>query len=265
MSVQHSLPTELENLDAWAEVYDSVHADLTADIPFYVEEARRSGGPVLELGCGTGRVALPIARAGIETVGLDVSPKMLDAARRKAAELTENDGPLLLLQRDMRELALDRAFGLVIVPFNGFLSLLSVEDQVRTLSRVRDHLAPDGRLVFDIFVPDPDMLVQEGDVPYHLRDVTRPDTGERLVLWHQSRYDHHNQVIDVRVIVESLDDAGAVSRRLYRDFQVRYAHRWEVEHLLARCGYEVVDLYGDFDRAPFDEDSRQMIWVARSA
>ena len=251
--MQHSLPPKLGK--NWAEVYDSVYAYVTEDIPFYVEEARRSGGPVLELGCGTGRVALPIARAGIETVGLDVSPKMLDAARRKAAGLMDDDGPLLLLQGDMRELALDRAFSLVIIPFRGFLSLLSVDDQVRTLSRVRDHLATDGRLVFDIFVPDPDML----------RDVIRPDTGERLVLWHQSRYDHHNQVIDVRVIVENLDDAGAVSRRLYRDFQVRYAHRWEVEHLLARCGYEVVDLFGDFERSPFDETSAEMVWTARSA
>ena len=262
MNASRSPPKPEEN---WADVYDSVYAYVTEDIPFYVEEARRSGGPVLELGCGTGRVALPIARAGIETVGLDVSPKMLDAARRKAAALTDEDGPLLLLQGDMRELALDRAFSLVIIPFRGFLSLLSVDDQVRTLSRVRDHLAPDGRLVFDIFVPDPDMLAQDQDVPYHLRDVIRPDTGERLVLWHQSRYDHHNQVIDVRVIVESLDDAGAVSRRLYRDFQVRYAHRWEVEHLLARCGYEVVDLFGDFERSPFDETSAEMVWVARSA
>ena len=246
-------------------MYDSVYAYVTEDIPFYVEEARRSGGPVLELGCGTGRVAVPIARAGIEVVGLDVSPKMLDAARRKAAGLTEDDGPLLLLQGDMREFAIDRAFSLVIIPFRGFLSLLSVDDQVRTLSRIRDHLAPDGRLVFDIFVPDPEMLVQEQDIPYHLRDVTQDETGERLVLWHQSGYDHHNQIIDVRVTVENLDDAGVVSRRLYRDFQVRYAHRWEVEHLLARCGYEVVDLFGGFDRAPFDETSAEMVWVARSA
>ena len=98
-------------------------------------------------------------------MGLDLSPGMLDAARQKVAGLTKDEGSLLLLEGDMRELALDRAFNLVIIPFNGFLSLLSVDDQVRTLSRVRDHLAPGGRLIFDIFVPDADMLVQEGGPP----------------------------------------------------------------------------------------------------
>ena len=107
------------------------------------------------------------------------------------------------------------------------------------------------------------MLVQEGDVPYHLRDVTDNENGRRLVLWQQSSYDHYNQIASVRIIVEELDDSGAVDRRIYKDFQLRYAHRWEIEHLLTRCGYEVLDLFGDFDRSPFDESSTEMVWVAR--
>ena len=256
--------------DQWAEIYDSVYSYVTDDIPFYVEEALRAGGPVLELGCGTGRVAIPIADAGVDVVGLDSSPAMLEVARRKIECSSEGANHLTLVEADMRDLAsldtldiVDKKFGLAIIPFRGFLALLSVEDQIRTLDGIRRRLIPGGRLVFNVFVADAHMLVQEGDVPYHLRDVTDSETGRKLVLWQQSTYDHYNQVTSVRIIVEELDDSGAVNRRTYKDFQLRYAHRWEIEHLLVRCGYEVLDLFGDFDRSPFDESSTEMVWVAR--
>ena len=253
--------------DQWAEIYDSVYSYVVEDIPFYVEEALNADGPVLELGCGTGRVAIPIAEAGVDIVALDSSAAMLEATRRKMGRLKDGSGSLTLVQADMRDFSLDRAegFGLVIIPFRGFLSLLSVPDEVSALHNIRRHLATGGKLAFNIFVPDHNMLVQEGDVPYHLRDVTDPLTGARLVLWHQSRYDNYNQIINARAIVEELDSTGAVSRRLYRDFQLRYIHRWEMHHLLELCGFQIVELFGDFDRSPFDEASTEMVWVAASS
>ena len=249
------------SFDQWAEVYDSVYSYVTDDIPFYIDEARSAGGSVLELGCGTGRVAIPIAQAGIEIVGLDSSAAMLEVARRKAEKAPGARG-LRLVEADMRDFSLDEVFGLVIIPFRGFLSLLSVEDQIQALANVRAHLAPGGKLAFNIFVPDLNMLVQEGDVAYHYRDVTDPDTGTRYVLWHQSRYDNYNQIIDVRLIAEELDEKGTMLKRFYRDFRIRYAHRWEIYHLLETCGFRVEDLYGDFDRSPFDDASTEMVWVA---
>jgi ubiquinone/menaquinone biosynthesis C-methylase UbiE len=248
--------------DAWADVYDSVYSYVRDDIPFYVDEALAAGGPVLELGCGTGRVTIPIAAAGVDITGVDSSPAMLDIARRKVPALPQDTRPALV-EGDMRALDLDgRQFQLVIIPFRGFLALMTVEDQMSALSSISTHLAPGGKLVFDVFVPDLDMLVQEGDTPYHLRDVVDPDTGRRLVLWHQSAYDNHAQVIDARIIVEELDETGTVAQRYYRDFQLRYAHRWELHHLLTASGYTVDDLYGDFERTPFDEDGTDMVWVA---
>ena len=249
----------------WSDVYDSVYAYVRQDLPFYVGEAVALGGPVLELGCGTGRVAVAVAEAGVDVVGLDSSPEMLEQARRKAASLPDGSGTLSLAHADMRCFELDRLFPLVIVPFRGFLSLLTVEDQTNTLLNVRRHLAPGGRLVFNVFVPDLDMLVQDGDVPRHLRDVTDPETGVSYVLWHLSDFDNYSQTISTRLIIEQLDDRGAVDRRTYRDFQLRYAHRWEMHHLLTSCGYEILDLYGDFDRTGFDEESTEMIWVAAAA
>ena len=249
----------------WSDVYDSVYAYVRQDLPFYVGEAVASGGPVLELGCGTGRVAVAVAEAGVDVVGLDSSTEMLEQARRKAGSLPGGSGTLTLAHADMRCFELDRLFPLVIVPFRGFLSLLTVEDQTNTLLNVRRHLAPGGRLVFNVFVPDLDMLVQDGDVPRHLRDVTDPETGVSYVLWHLSDFDNYSQTISTRLIIEQLDDRGAVDRRIYRDFQLRYAHRWEMHHLLTSCGYEILDLYGDFDRTGFDEESTEMIWVAAAA
>ena len=249
--------------DPWADIYDSVYSYVRDDIPFYVEEAARADGAVLEMGCGTGRVAIPIAQSGVETVGVDSSTAMLDVARGKARRLGLGDDSLGLVLADMRELSLDRQFALAIIPFRGFLALLTVEDQRRTLSRIREHLAPGGMLAFDIFVPDLNMLLQEGDTAYHLRDVTDPESGATHVLWQQSSFDNHNQIISTRLIVEELDAGREVVRRVYRDFQLRYAFRWEVYHMLVACGFEVVELYGDFDRSPFDEASTEMVWLAR--
>lgn len=251
--------------DAWADIYDAVYSYVRADIPFYLGEALSIAGPVLELGCGTGRIAIPIAQTGIDVVGIDNSRAMLKQAQVKADNLGPDDGIVTLLRNDMRDFALDTTFDLAIIPFRGFLALLTVEDQRRTLLRIREHLNIGGRLVFNIFVPDIQMLLQESDIPYHLRDVTDPTSGNNYVLWQQSNYDLHNQIIDVRMTVEELDLHRVVIQKLYRDFQVRYSFRWEIYHLLASCGFEVVDLYGDFDRSPFDETSGEMVWVARVA
>ena len=248
--------------DAWADIYDAVYSYVQDDIPFYVEAALEAGGPVLELGCGTARVAMPIAQAGIDVVGLDSSSAMLDAARRKTQRIASDSGVLTLVQGDMRDFSLDSKFALIIIPFRGYLSLTTVEDQTRALMNIKRHLAQDARLVFDVFVPDLNMLVQESDVLYHFRDVTDPDTGAQYVIWHQSSHDNHNQIVNARIIVEELDSTCTMVRRLYRDFQLRYVHRWEMRHLLELCGFEVLDLFGDFDRSPFSEASTEMVWVA---
>ena len=133
--------------DQWASIYDAVYSYVRDDIPFYVKEALDSGGDVLELGCGTGRVTIPIAQAGINIVGLDFSEAMLDIARSKAEGLPGNSGELSLQLGDMRDFDLGRQFSLIIIPFRGFLSLLSVEDEISTLREIRRHLLPDGRLV----------------------------------------------------------------------------------------------------------------------
>ena len=251
---------DISPYDAWAEIYDSVFSYVVDDILFYVEEATRADGTVLELGCGTGRVSIPIAQAGIDVVGIDSSSTMLTRTREKSQKAgTQN---LKLLCADMCDFNVSSKFDLVIIPFRGLLSLLSVDDQIRTLTNIKRHLVPDGKLIFDIFVPDLNMMVQEGDVPYHFRDVTDMETGNRLIIWNQASYDPFSQVMDIRTTIERLDNSGLVSSKMYRDFALRYIFRWEMHHLLGLCGYDVQALYGDFKRGDFREDSTEMIWVA---
>ena len=246
--------------DGWADIYDAVFSYVVEDIPFYIDEAIRSGGPVLELGCGTGRVSIPIAQAGIDTVGMDSSPAMLQRARRKAVVAGVRN--LTLMQYDMRDFTLPNKFSLIIIPFRGLLSLLSVKDEARALLNAKRHLAPGGKLVFDIFVPDLNMMTQPGDVPFHFSDVTDPSTGKRMVIWNQASYDAFSQVMSIRTTIEELDEVGRVSGKIYRDFALRYIFRWEMHHLLRACGYDILALYGDFERGEFNERSADMVWVA---
>ncbi len=255
--------------DPWAEIYDSVYSYVRSDLPFYTSTAIGSGGPVLELGVGTGRVAVPTAELGIDVVGVDNSEAMLAVASRKVAKLGSDAGKIELVKADVRDFALcdqegrERKFPLATMPFRGFLALLSVEDQFSALRRIYEHLEPRGKLLFNIFVPDPNMALEQSDDLRHLMDVTDPETGLTRVLYQQSRYDFHNQIVSVRMLIEELDRHNVVSRSMYRDYQLRYCHRWEVHHMLQLCGFEIEALYGDFDLSDFDETSTEMVWVAR--
>ena len=220
---------------------------------------------------GTGRVAIPTARLGIDVVGIDTSAAMLSKAEEKLASLQQGAGSVELIAADMRDFHLrdadgaTRLFPLVTIPFRGFLSLMTVEDQIRALQRVRLHLSPGGRLVFNIFVPDPNMAFEQSDVPRHLSDVADPATGAKYILYQQSRYDYHSQIVSVRMVIEELDGHDAVARKMYRDYSLRYCYRWEIHHLLTMCGFEIEYLFGDFDRSEFDAGSAEMIWVARKS
>ncbi len=251
--------------DAWAEVYDAVYADVRDDVPFYVDLARKSGGPVLELGCGTGRVSVPIAASGVAVTGLDVSPAMLQLAKEEAVALASDVGlgPISFVEGDMRKFDFGKQFGLVIAPFRSLQSLVTVPEQLSTLAMVKRHLEPGGMLAFDMFVPEPSTLVQDQDVAYHLKDVTDSVTGVRRVIYQQSTYDNFAQVVHARIIIEELDDWGVVARKLYREFSLRYSYRWEVHHLLASCGFEDIQVYGGFDGSELDETSEDMVWTAR--
>ncbi len=248
--------------DSWVDIYDLLYSGFTEDIQFYVDEALTAKGTVLELGCGTGRVSLPIALQGVNLTCLDISRGMIGALERRIDASSDLSQPLRIVHGDMRNFSFNEKFDLIIIPFRSFLCLLSVEDQVRTLINIKRHLSNKGKLILNFFVPDLQTMNQEGDLSNHLFDVTDPKTGGRLVVWNQTKCNMHTQILDTRLIIEILNNDDVMTKRLYRDLQLRYVYRWEMYHLLRYCGYNMIDLYGDFNRTSFDGESEEMIWIA---
>lgn len=240
--------------DSFAEFYDSVVPYRERpDIGFYLEEVAKADGPVLELGCGTGRVLLPIAREGTPIVGLDRSGEMLAICRQKLnQESSETRAHVTLLHADMRAFGLQKRFGLITVPFRAFQHLLRVEDQLQALSEIRSHLLPGGRLILDLFNPALHFLV---DASFAVHPVveppfTQPD-GSTVVRSHRIvARDLHTQVQDVEMSYDITRVDGTQSVRSVR-FKLRYLFRFEVEHLLERSGFRVEALYADYDRKPY--------------
>ncbi len=251
-----------------AELYDIVYADYVDDIGFYVDEAAAAGGPCLELGCGTGRVLLPVARAGVTVTGLDVSKPMLARLARKVAALPDDiRSQVTLGEGDMRSFKLDTRFAMIYVPFRAFLHLMQVSDQITALRNIHRHLRPGGRLVLNFFDPSLEYIVaHSGPIGGALHTTGEtfvdPRSGHLLVEWATIQYSQHLQRIDQYFVYDEVDQRGRVVGRLYRNLQLRYMFRWEFEHLLARCGFELVALYGTFDRQPFAQPGQELIWIA---
>ncbi len=252
----------MDTFDNWADIYDDLYSWKKDDIKFYVEQAMNAGGPVLELGCGTGRISIPIADKHIEVYGLDSSKAMIQTARAKTSRLGKTLNNIHWIHADMIDFSIGIRFALVIIPFRGFMSLLTIEEQRVCLERIRQHLLPTGKLVFDIFVPDVELINDYEDTLFHYGDVYDDAGLSKLVIWHQNKFDNFNQINNERSIIENVDGAGFVNWRRYMDFKVRYSHRFEMQYLLELTGFEILALYGDFDGTYFCDTSTDMVWIA---
>jgi SAM-dependent methyltransferase len=227
----------VSDYDAFAPIYDQFAADMTEDVPFYVALAEKSRGPVVELAVGTGRVAIPIVeRTGRRVIGIDVSAEMLDMARRRAADAGVE---LDLRQGDMREFMLEEPTDLVICPFRAMLHLSGHDARVDVMRRVRNVLVPGGRFAWNTFVFDP-AIAREID------GVWREDRGVR----NRSTYDYAERRIDLTI------GNGAT-------VQLWWVDRYEWEAAIVESGLEVEALFGWFDGSPFDDTSREFVYVTR--
>ncbi len=246
-----------------ARFYDGAYAGLRADsgdAAWYAGLARQAGGPVLELGVGTGRVLLPIARElepeGVGCVGLDRSPSMLAALAAK-----DLPGNLRLVEAAMQDFDLGDRFALIFSAFRAFQHLDAVEDQLGCLDRVRRHLMPGGAFAFDVFVPSLERtaIVEEPEA----EDARFEEAGQEVVRFTSVRRELDRQLIHVRMRYERRRDGHVVGEDVV-EFDMRYFFRFELEHLLARAGFADVALYGDFEGTPFGPDAREFVVVARA-
>lgn len=250
-----------------AEFYDSVvpYRD-RKDVNFFVEMARRSEGPVLELGCGTGRVLIPTAKSGIEIVGLDGSPKMLAVCREKLLSQPEEVRAKVkdLVQGDMRSFELGRKFSLVTIPFRPFQHLLTVEDQLSCLGSIRKHLVAGGKLVLDIFNPSLPHLTDERYLQ-ELSEEPEFATADGRKVVRRARVvsrDYFHQITQNELIYYVTHPDAREERFVHR-FPMRYLFKFEVEHLLARCDFGLEAVYSDYDESPYGSKyPGELIFVA---
>jgi ubiquinone/menaquinone biosynthesis C-methylase UbiE len=222
--------------DAFAVDYEKWAAEMTEDIPFYVELARAADGPVVELAVGNGRVAVPVAQAtGKPVLGIDISPAMLEQARANAEAAGVE---LELREGDMRELALDEPAALIYCPFRALMHLPTWADRRRTFERIAAALQPGGRFAWNAFVFNP-----------HIAGQLDGQWQEDAPVRHRVDYVPADARIDL-----TLEDGSTIP--LY------WSTRAEWEGLLDVAGLETEALYGWFDRRPFDAESREFVWVA---
>jgi SAM-dependent methyltransferase len=243
------------------QYYDHAYKRHNHDLQFYVALARRARGPVLELGAGTGRVTLALARAGIPVVGLDQSRDMLARAKtRVAKEPREVQERIELRAGDLRRARLRRKFDLVIAPFNLFMHLYTRQDIERGLATVRAHLSPRGRFAFDVLLPDLGALRRDPARVYRCRPVFDPTDGKHHAYGESYAYDAVRQVQKVRMMFQRLDRP-----EIERDvpLSLRCYFPEELSALLHYNGFSMAARYGDFARGPLTSQSESQIVVAR--
>ena len=247
-----------------AEYYDRAYKTHKADIDFYLTTALEHGGPILELGCGTGRIALPLARAGFSVTGVDISPEMLGGLRRKLDEEPPEVRRRVKLEvADMRSLQLNRRYKLVISPFNAMQHLYTLDDFEQFCHSVKRHMMPRaGRFAFDVLLPDVTAFSRNPTRRYKLGKIFHPEAGKKLLYQESFDYDPIAQVQFINMhFTDPYDEE--------RSFMTPLAHRQffpiELEALIRYNGFETLYRFGDFDRSPLGEDSESQIYVCRLA
>ena len=253
-----------------ADYYDEVCAYKTReDIKFFVDYAKNLSGEVLELGCGTGRVLIPTAEAGMKITGLDISEFMLNKCRKKIEIQPDSvKERITLTQGDMSNFNLDRKLKLITTPFRPFQHLTTVEQQMSCLKCVMKHLENDGRFILDLFNPSLTYLADQSrlnefdieEEPTIFPDGTEIRRTARIV-----EYDYFNQVNDTELIYYVTHPDGKTERKVHR-FYMRYLFRYEAEHLLTRCGFEIEHLYSDYNKTAFGKIyPGELIFVCKHA
>jgi SAM-dependent methyltransferase len=261
-------PSHLSPEQWYARLYDARGIGWVGELELYRRLASAEGcvGPdgrgVLEVACGTGRVALDLAARGSRVSGVDLSADMIEIARAKS----HGDNPTWCVG-DMRSFDVGERFGLVLIPGHSFQFMLSADDQVATLRRIHDHCLPDGLLCVHIDHPEIDWLGSLPTVPGEQeRDqpIIDPVSGERYRLARSWTYERATQTATAYLTWEQLEPGDDVIARIQMPPMPQHVvGRTEMEHALRRSGFTIEALYGDFNHGPFVGSSSEMIWLGR--
>jgi SAM-dependent methyltransferase len=245
----------------FAEYYDFDH-DLTLDVNFYLDFARQCGSPILELACGTGRLLLPLAEAGFEIHGVDLSQNMLALCRQKVNAKHLNERVCLTLA-DMARFDLPRKdFTLVYVALRSFMHLLTQADQLACLQQAHKHLRPGGYFIVNMIAPDLERLAQQPDEVFIVQREFSLPNGHRVI--RKQRLVAHDVVNQTRHFEFRFEefDAGTLVRERVVPLHTRYTFLYELRLLLKRVGFTVLDVFRDYEKHAYD-GTGEIIAVAR--
>jgi SAM-dependent methyltransferase len=234
-----------------ADLYDFSYEDFNEDVQFYENVARSAGGPLLELGVGSGRVALPLARAGFDVVGIDTSASMLERARLNLEQAGSVKGGLELVHADMTRFDLGRRFGMVFIAASTFQHLLTTEEQEACLRCVAKHLQPDGLFV---------MSLEWAPLLLHWTR-TNPETGDVVMKLCAEQPDPSRMVRRLTYVYDRVASDGSVKRSVF-ETELRHSLEAEIRLLLQQVGLRVTHVYGDYDLSPAGFGDN-LVFVAR--
>jgi SAM-dependent methyltransferase len=238
--------------DHLADLYDLEYAH-DYDLPFWLSLAEREAGPVIEWGAGTGRIAVPLGDAGHHMTAVEVSAEMVERGKEKSQSVDWIVG-------DMRDVNLERRYGLAVCAFNSFLCLQSIDDALAFLRNAHEHLVPGGVLGIEVSAFSPEELAGGPELRH---DFTRDLQAGRLDRFSVTGYDQATQLMHMRLFYERYDASDTLETRRAHDLTIRTANRDELELMLRLAGFGVEATYGDFDGVTFDAASNHLIALAR--
>jgi SAM-dependent methyltransferase len=240
---------------------------LQGDVEWYRRKAVHSGGPVLELGAGTGRITIPIAENGIRISALDLDAGMLDKLRLKAAALSPDvRARISVHQSDMRSFALGDRYALVVIPFRAFLHNLTRDDQLATLRSAHAHLRPGGELALNVFHPSLEYMAANAGAyagVWRWRATRKGEGGGFVVYSEASRYKTVQQRLESMLRTEEFGSDGALLRTDMMHLELAYLYPSDITALLAETGFELLRISGDFLGRPFERDGDELVVEAR--
>lgn len=234
-------------------IYENVDTGLSKDV--YLNIIRKTKGVILEAGAGTGNIFIDAFNEGADIYGLDASKNMLEILRKKLPGEHQNR----ILLKDIRKMNLGMEFDLIIAPFRVFQHILKIDEQLETLNNINRHLKPEGKFIFDVFVPDLKILMSE------LNDITDFECeykkGEFVKRSFSSRSDLINQISNIEMKIE-WTEKGKTNTEVW-NVPMRYFFRYELENLVHRSELELIDIYGDEIGKSLTNDSKNFLVVSK--
>jgi SAM-dependent methyltransferase len=234
--------------------YDRLFPDAVQDLPFWIDQAKKLGDPILELACGTGRISITLAQGGFAVTGIDNSQAMLSEARSKSAE---QNIQVEWVMGDMRHFDLGRTFPLIILPGNALCHLLDLRDFEACMGCVRNHLAHDGKFVIDVFVPKMELLINRPGERSPFSEYDDPDGRGRIVVTESYVYEPDTQIKRIKTFHafpgQDQEVEGELNMRMY--------FPQELDALTKYNGFAIEKKFGDYDRTPFTAQSEKQIII----